>query len=422
MAWRVGDATKFAGSVREIKKQDKTDMIPGAAQGRYIDAMPDALSAFEFLSREKMPAVPGVCVLFGDEPLLQRESLGRLKAAVLTGEDGEISFTALDGNQAELRTVLDELATVSMFGGGRRLVVVREADKFVSKHREALEDYCQKPRPASVLVLEVESWPANTRLYKKVAEIGLQINCNLPANRFGDADEDAVLKWLAARTEKKYGAALASGAGELLLEIVGPQLGRLDQELAKLALLAGAGGQPSGVSDQKVEQKAATVGRAGTKITRELVEQAVGGWRAKTAWTMIEAALEGQAAVALVELDRLLLAGEEPIALLAMMSGSLRRMAAATRIIEQAESQRRRITLADALREAGMTPKKFVLDKAERQLRQIGRQRAQNLYGWLLEADLALKGTSSSGERARLVLEQLIVRLSRNMATTAAAR
>ena len=95
---------------------------------------------------------------------------------------------------------------------------------------------------------------------------------------------------------------------------------------------------------------------------------------------------------------------------------------AATRIVEHAEAQGKRIKLDEALREAGVAPKKFVLDKTERQLRQIGRTRAKQLYGWLLEADLALKGTSSSGERARLVLEQLIVRLSRQLAPKAAAR
>ncbi|HTQ40956.1 MAG TPA: DNA polymerase III subunit delta [Pirellulales bacterium] len=364
--------------------------------------MPDATSAFEFLAREKTPAVPPLCVLFGDEPLLMRESLDRLRAAVLTGDDGELSFTALDGNQAELREVLDELATVSMFGGGRRMVALAGADKFVSQHRQALEDYCQQPRPLSVLVLEVQSWPANTRLYKRLAESGLQVNCNLPGNRFGDIDEESVIKWLAVRAEKQYQAHLDPEAAELLLEIVGPQLGRLDQELAKLSLLAGS--------------------EKHRKITRPLVQHAVGGWRAKTAWAMIEAALDGQAATALVELDRLLLAGEEPIALLAMMSGSLRRMAAATRLVEHAELQRRRISLPEALREAGVTPKKFVLDKTERQLRQIGRDRAKHIYRWLLEADLALKGSSSSGDKPRLVLEQLIVRLSRILAPASAAR
>ncbi len=134
--------------------------------------------------------------------------------------------------------MFDELATVSMFGGGKRMVVVEDADKFVTKNRDLLEEYCDKPRQASVLVLEVASWPANTRLFKKLAQSGLQINCNLPKQRFNDqADEDSVLHWLISRAAT-HQARLDTGAGELLVEIVGPQLGRLDQELAKLSLLA----------------------------------------------------------------------------------------------------------------------------------------------------------------------------------------
>ena len=76
--------------------------------------------------------------------------------------------------------------------------------------------------------------------------------------------------------------------------------------------------------------------------------------------------------------------------------------------------QRRPVKMPLALKEAGVKP--FAVEKAERQLRQIGRQRAKQLYGWLLEADLALKGPSSAGLRARLVLEKLIVRLSRQVA------
>ena len=88
----------------------------------------------------------------------------------------------------------------------------------------------------------------------------------------------------------------------------------------------------------------------------------------------------------------------------------------ATRIIEDAQSQRRRINLRDALVEAGIKP--FALGKAEAQLRQLGRARGAKLYRWLLEADLALKGSSSSPPRARLVLEQLIARLAKPMAAS----
>ena len=87
-----------------------------------------------------------------------------------------------------------------------------------------------------------------------------------------------------------------------------------------------------------------------------------------------------------------------------------RRLAAAARIVVQSEHARRRINLRQALQEAGVKP--FLLNKVEPQLRQLGRARAGQLYRWLLEADLALKGSSSSPTRSRLVLEELIVRLS----------
>jgi hypothetical protein len=88
----------------------------------------------------------------------------------------------------------------------------------------------------------------------------------------------------------------------------------------------------------------------------------------------------------------------------------LRRFAAATHLIEQADHARRRLSLRQALEQAGFKP--FLLGKAEGQLRRLGRARGSQLYHWLLAADLALKGTSSSPARARLVLESLIVRLS----------
>jgi hypothetical protein len=78
--------------------------------------------------------------------------------------------------------------------------------------------------------------------------------------------------------------------------------------------------------------------------------------------------------------------------------------------VEQAERGKRRVELRSVLEQAGFKP--FVIGKAERQLKQIGRARGKQLYRWLLEADLAMKGASSSPPRARLVLEQLIVRLS----------
>ncbi len=347
---------------------------------------------------QEFPPRP-ICVLFGDEPFLKAEALESLRSAVLGGEDAEFCFRSFEGDDVESRTVFDELATVALFGGGRRMVVVNEADTFVSRFRPELEDYAANPKRTGVLVLEVDTWPATTRLFKQLAETGLQIDCHVPG-------EDEVLAWIRERSQRVYQVSFASGAAERLLEIVGPQMGRLDQETAKLSLLVAPPAESSG--------KAKPAG-----ITAQLVEQAVGGWRAKTAWEMIDAAASGDAKAALVQLDRLILAGENPIGLLAQMASPLRRLAAATRIVRNAQAEGRRPQLRQALEEAGVSKWPKAMDKAESQLRQLGARRAAKLYNWLLEADLALKGTSSSPDRARLMLEQLIVRMGKMTSGTA---
>lgn len=347
--------------------------------------MPSALHAIDYLSAKTKAATPAVCVVFGDEPFLKRLVLTRLRGEVLEGDDGELSFTALDGDDATTRDVFDCLATVALFGGGRRLVLVEAADDFVTRNRAALEDYVARPKPSGVLVLEVNSWPSNTKLYKAVAASGLPIECKAPT-------AGALVKWLVERARTTHQAKLDRGAAELLVEIVGPELGLLDQELAKLAVSVSA------------EQS----------ITPELIQQLVGGWRVKTTWDMLDAAAAGNAAQAIVELDRLILAGENPIGLLAQIGSSLRRFATAARLVEQAEAAGRRTSLRQVLETAGV--KSFVVSKAESQMRQLGRRRAGQLHRWLLEADLALKGAGSSGQRPRIVLEQLVARMSKQAA------
>jgi len=349
--------------------------------------MPKPVDALDYLAHAAKHPACAVCVLFGDESFLKRQVLGELKEQVLSGDDAEFSAATFSGREAAMRDITDALATRALFGGGRNLVIVEEADEFVSQNRPALELYVARPKSASVLVLEVKTWPSTTKLFKTLAETGLQIECKFPPPA-------KALKWLASWSQQKHQARLEPAAAELMLETVEPEMGLLDQELAKLAALAGEGGT----------------------ITADMVHEVVGGWRARTAWDMLDAALAGDTRPALVQLDRLLLSGEVPIALLGQISASLRRFAAATRLVEQAEATRRPISLRQALEQAGLKP--FLLGKAEGQLRQMGRVRASKLYHWLLDADLALKGTSSSPVRSRLVLEELIVRLSAPTAST----
>jgi DNA polymerase-3 subunit delta len=341
-----------------------------------------ALHALDYLADAASTKIPPVCVAFGDEPFLKTSALAELRRAALGEGEAEFSVTRFEGRSAEPRAVFDELSTVALFGGGGRLVIVDDADEFVTRNRAVLEDYVARPSKAGALVLVVDAWPSNTRLAKAVAAQGLAIECKLPPAA-------RVLKWLESWARSRYRARLERSAAELLSEIVGDEMGLLDQELAKLA--AAARDEP---------------------ISAEMVQRLVGGWRAKTAWDMLDAAIEGRTQQALVELDRLLLGGETAIAVLGQISASLRRFSAAAQLVETAESSGRRANLRQALEAAGVKTAPFIMNKAEAQLRRLGRQRAVALRRWLLDADLALKGSSSSPPKARIVLEQLLVRLS----------
>jgi DNA polymerase-3 subunit delta len=342
-----------------------------------------ALDALAFLKKPPKSVGPLVAV-FGVEAYLKREVLREIRrvlSAAAAGAD-EMDTRSIEGPDADLRDVIDELCTVSLFGDCPRLVIVEDAETFVTEHRAALEKYLERPAKRGVLVLDVKTWRSDTRLARSTdAAGGLAIRCDPPKLA-------QIRDWLTRRA-KELAVEFQRDALSLLLDLAPLELGILEQELAKLATAAGKGG----------------------KITPALVQENVGGGRVRETWDMIEAAARGDAPQALVQLDRLIAAGEEPQGILPQMAGVLRRFVIAGRLIEAAERAGRRPNFRAALQEAGV--KHFKLDEAEGQLRQMGRQRVAALLGQLLDTDLALKGSHSQRDAARRVVERLIVQLSK---------
>lgn len=334
----------------------------------------------------------GMCVIAGDDAFLRHEVRVKLIQTIL-GEQAELGAEFFDGRTTEWRDVVDSLRERSLFGGDERVVIIESADAFVTLHREKLEDLVQQLPGVAVLILEVSTFPSNTRLAKAVAQHGLTISCSVPQSGVELTEFSKLTKeWLIATAKADQGVELKKNAADLLVELLPLEPGILFQEVARLAML--------------VDKKSV--------IDAELVRENVGGWRVRKTWDMIDAAADGNAAEALSQLDRLLSAGEDPFALLPQMASSLRKFAAAARTYEQSEQLRRRTSLYEALQQSGMPP--FKIKSAESQLKQIGRPRAKQLYHWLLAADLDLKGHNSAKDRARRVLETLIVRLSKQAA------
>jgi len=367
--------------------------------------MSNTIHAFDFLEDADNQSIASVCAVFGDEPFIKRLVLKRARQLVLNDDEEDVPYSSFDGDSAQWRDVIDELCTVSLFGaGGTRLVVVERADDFVSHNRTQLEDYAVDPRSNGVLILEVGTWASNTRLYKAIDKHGLQIECRAPQKKTGKrsvVDEGRVRQWLTEWSKVQHNISLQPQAASLLLEIEGHEFGMLDQDLAKLALYVKSGGE----------------------VAPEMVRDIVGGWRTKTTWDLIDAAVDGDAAEALRQMHRLLHTGDHPVALFGQISWSLRRFAAATRMYQRGEQIGQKVSLPDALEQAGFRkwPREAIAN-AQRQISQLGRERAGLIYRWLLEADLALKGTHSNPDRARFVLERLLLRMSNRLPKPARSR
>jgi DNA polymerase III delta subunit len=150
------------------------------------------------------------------------QELGRILSEVGTG----VQRVDVEGEKAELAEVLDELRSFAMFGGAK-VVVVRDADDFLSRYREQLEDYVAAPSDSGTLILRLTSLPKNQRIYKAIDKLGGVEPCDPPKD---------LAKWAAERAKAAHRMALTPDAAHMLVDLIGDDLGRIDNELAKLAI------------------------------------------------------------------------------------------------------------------------------------------------------------------------------------------
>jgi DNA polymerase-3 subunit delta len=332
------------------------------------------VDALAFLDRSAKSKRQPVYVLSGDEDFLRRRVRDAIVALALGDADPSFAVSTYAGEKLDFSAVRNDLETLP-FLAPVRVVVVEQADPFVTEHRPALEKYVAAPSKIGVLVLEVKSFPETTKLAKALPDAA-KLVCKAPG-------EDRLPGWCAAWARDVHGKELTPDAAGYLIELVGPQLGLIDQELAKLAVAVG---------DRP-------------RIEPEDVEAYVGRSREADVFKILDAVGDGQPARALKLLAYLLEEGDDPLAILGPLTFQLRKLAAVERGLA------RGLSAGQAMDAAGVPTWPKARAATERQLRHIGRRRLARIPGWLVELNLGLKGGNPLP--ARLQLERLLVRLAR---------
>ena len=264
-----------------------------------------------------------VVLLHGPEPFLIEEALANLTRVVCPDPALLVmSRDVLDAREVGADAIVRAAETLP-WGAPRRLVVARGAELLGPKQVEPLVGYIGTPNPSTVLVFTVPQpvSPAHWLLKAVPAACAVEIP---------QLHGRALAGWLRSRASAG-GFELGADAADLLITLVGDDPAALAGEVGKAALAGGPENR-----------------RVGTAEIRAVV----GEHRSHEVFELTRAVERRDAAAALSLLERLLVAGEEPLRVLAILSGYARRagLRAAGDRLERCWQAERRLKLGAAPR------------------------------------------------------------------------
>lgn len=208
-----------------------------------------------------------VHALVGADVFLQLEALRQ----IVRDSPADAQRIEVDGETAELADVLDELRSFAMFSSSK-LLIVRNADEFISRFRAQLEEYVSKPAAGSTLVLRVASLPGNQRIAKLIAKAGQIHECSAPK------DKD-LPNWIIGQAKGRHKLTIRPEAARVLADYIGADLGRLDNELAKLALQTEGTVEASAITASVAFQREQEMWDMTNELAAGQVTSAVRRWR-----------------------------------------------------------------------------------------------------------------------------------------------
>lgn len=227
-------------------------------------AKKSAATAPKAAAGARLTAATRVAILHGEDRFLQDEYLRQFREALTEAHGGPDAYDVVrfDGAQGAsiVADIFDECRSFGLMQQ-HKIVVVENADLLLKKTeddeaapprapagrrgsppvdvRRMMEAYAAEPSDSATLILRASGWrPGN--LDKAVAALGERgaiIDCEAldPARAVG---------WATKRASLRHNTSIDPEAARLLIASVGVDLGRIDNELEKLALAAGGNGAP----------------------------------------------------------------------------------------------------------------------------------------------------------------------------------
>jgi DNA polymerase III subunit delta len=179
------------------------------------------------MPRVKKTDIKPIYVIAGKDEFLVAGQVTGLVAQLLKPEQMQMCLWQTDAKDATAADIFDELRTLP-FLAERRVVVLTDADDFVSDNRPLLEKYFENPSASGVLILAVKTWQSNTRLAKTLPNVGQLIGVS-------ELKSGALVSYIRNYANEQHGKNLSYNAAQMLIELAGDEPGVLCSEIDKLA-------------------------------------------------------------------------------------------------------------------------------------------------------------------------------------------
>ena len=323
----------------------------------------------EFYHRIDRGAIEPVYLFLGEGELLKEEAWRHLLDQVVPAKARPMNGQRLLAKEHPAPEVLGRLSALPMFGK-RCLVMVQNIEAWPKDQLKAVATYMAHPYPTACLVLSSTHKKGLEKLQAEAETRGGLVQFNSPTER--DAP-----RWLQMRA-RQYQKLLSPQAASCLVEQLGVDLFRLQSELEKLVAYVG---------DRE-------------NIDLGDVKEAVISQRSFTVFELLRYVGQGQTRQAISSLRNLLLAGESPLGILALLARQIR-------LLWQAkDGTARRLPPAELARKLGLPPS--VVNSYTQQARSFSEEELYHILCIIRDTDLAIKST---GTAPQLLLEALVLRL-----------
>ena len=313
-----------------------------------------------------------IYLIYGDEQLLVRQRCAEIVSQGIDGGSAAFNHTIGSAAEGSVPALLLQAQTLPMMAA-RRVVEIRELEGSTVESQDALLAYAADPCPTAVVVLSCQSLPKASGGVNRGVRLRNAIKKTGEVVRFESSKTDPVA--YARRRAQELGCALERRAAQLLVDLVGSDLGRVEGEIGKLVAFVGG--------------KGAIEVSAVDEVCSLLAEADV--------WSLTDAIVGRRAGEAFGVVHRLLEEGEAPLKILGLIDWQLRQLLRLQDALDAGESPF----------QSGVRMPRFKMDACVRALRSRP-LRADAVLGQLASVSRDMRGHAAG---SRHVLEAFVLRL-----------